>query len=289
MKKKRSAPRTFFTIGILWLVWSWVFPLFSFGHFAILIVATIILANFAKKIWPDNKEQAKNEAGSTTMEEAKRRAEFEAKARADAENKVRAEYKAKSEAEMKAKAEAEARAAEEARLKEEAKPIDPNSPLNKPYKKRKRTGDAAIDKMLDDEEKAIHEMRRLDDAIIDEKLSAQIVHLEEVTTKIVDFIVEHPQKRNQVRKFFNYYLPTSLKLLNAYDRMDETGISGVNIDGTKGKVEEMMDTALNAFDKQLDALYADEALDVSSEIKVMENMLAQEGLTGDAMQQMLNK
>ena len=161
---------------------------------------------------------------------------------------------------------------------EEKKPdIDPD------IKKRPRTGDKAIDALLDEEEKAISEMRRLDNAIEDEKVSAQIVHLEDVTTKIVNFIVENPQKKSQVRKFFNYYLPTTLKLLNAYDRMDETGISGMNIDGTKGKVEEMMDTSLAAFDKQLDALYADDALDISAEIKVMEGMLAQEGLKDDAI------
>ena len=161
---------------------------------------------------------------------------------------------------------------------EEKKPdIDPD------IKKRPRTGDKAIDALLDEEEKAISEMRRLDKAIEDEKVSAQIVHLEDVTTKIVNFIVENPQKKSQVRKFFNYYLPTTLKLLNAYDRMDETGISGMNIDGTKGKVEEMMDTSLAAFDKQLDALYADDALDISAEIKVMEGMLAQEGLKDDAI------
>ena len=161
---------------------------------------------------------------------------------------------------------------------EEKKPdIDPD------IKKRPRTGDKAIDALLDEEEKAISEMRRLDKAIEDEKVSAQIVHLEDVTTKIVNFIVENPQKKSQVRKFFNYYLPTTLKLLNAYDRMDETGISGMNIDGTKGKVEEMMDTSLAAFDKQLDALYADDALDISAEIKVMEGMLAQEGLKDDGI------
>lgn len=148
-------------------------------------------------------------------------------------------------------------------------------------KKRPRTGDAAIDKMLDDEEFAIDEMKRLDDAIPDEKLSAQIVHLEDVTSKIVTYVVDHPQKKTQVRRFFNYYLPTTLKLLNAYDRMDEAGISGINIDGTKGKVEAMMDKALDAFDRQLDSLYSDEAMDISSDISVMESLLAQEGLTGD--------
>ena len=152
--------------------------------------------------------------------------------------------------------------------------------------KRPRTGDQAIDTLLDEEEKAISEIRRLNKAIEDEKVSAQIVHLEDVTTKIVNFIVDNPSKKSQVRKFFNYYLPTTLKLLNAYDRMDETGISGMNIDGTKGKVEEMMDTSLAAFDKKLDALYADDALDISAEIKVMEGMLAQEGLKDDPISSM---
>ena len=60
--------------------------------------------------------------------------------------------------------------------------------------------------------------------------------------------------------------------------MDETGISGINIDGTKGKIEEMMDTAVSAYDKQLDHLYKDEALDISTDITVMENLMKSEGL-----------
>ena len=127
---------------------------------------------------------------------------------------------------------------------------------------------------------AISEMRRLNDAIADEKISAQIDHLEDVTGKIIDHVVEHPQKKSQITRFLNYYLPTTLKLLNAYDRMDAAGISGVNIDGTKGKIETMMDTVVAAFDKQLDALFGDVALDISTDITVMENLLAQEGLSG---------
>ena len=147
----------------------------------------------------------------------------------------------------------------------------------------KSTGDPEIDKMIMDKEQAIKEMKRLDEGIDDEKLSSQIVHLEDVTERIVDYIVEHPNKKNEVSKFFSYYLPTTLKLLDAYDRMDDTGISGENIDTTKKKVEDMMDMALSAFDKQLDALFGDEALDVTTDIKVMENMLKAEGLTDDGI------
>ncbi len=181
------------------------------------------------------------------------------------------------------------RAAEEQRLRELKKKEEElkNQYTSYGEKKRKRTGDKDIDALLDEEEKAIAEMRRLDDAILDEKVSAQIVHLEEVTSKIVDCIVEKPKKRPQVKKFFSYYLPTTLKLLNSYDRMDEVGISGTNIDGAKGSIESLLDTALAAFDKELDSLYGDEAIDVNSDIKVMESMLAQDGLTEDELQKML--
>ena len=123
-------------------------------------------------------------------------------------------------------------------------------------------------------------MRRLNQAIEDEKISAQIDHLEDTTAKIIQHVVENPQKRSQISRFLNYYLPTTLKLLNAYDRMDAAGVSGTNIDGTMGKIETMMDTVVAAFDKQLDALFGDVAMDISTDITVMENLLAQEGLSG---------
>ena len=129
-------------------------------------------------------------------------------------------------------------------------------------------------------DKALGEMRRLNEAIKDEKISAQIDHLEDVTRKIIDLVVAQPKKLSQIRKFMNYYLPTTLKILNAYDRMDSAGISGDNITTTKQKVEDMMDTIVKAYDKQLDALYGEEALDISTDITVMETMLAQEGLAG---------
>ena len=145
-------------------------------------------------------------------------------------------------------------------------------------KKIASTGDPEIDKMIEDKTLALLEMKRLDANIINEKISNQIVHLQDVTDKIVARVVENPSKKKQVRRFFNYYLPTTIKLLNAYDRMDEAGISGINIDGTKGKIEEMMETAVDAYDKQLDYLYKDEALDISTDITVMENLMKAEGL-----------
>lgn len=140
------------------------------------------------------------------------------------------------------------------------------------------TGDPAIDALIAERDRAISEMRRLNDTIEDAVISTQIDHLENITGKIIDAVVDKPSKLPQLRKFLNYYLPTTLKLLNAYDRMDAAGVSGSNIDGTKGKIEDIMGTICKAFDKQLDALYGEEALDISTDITVLENMLAQEGL-----------
>ena len=155
-----------------------------------------------------------------------------------------------------------------------------DEPEEKKEEKPKTTGNPEIDKLIAERDKALSEMRRLNDSIEDEKISAQIDHLEQVTRKIIDRVVAEPKKLPQIRRFMNYYLPTTLKILNAYDRMDSAGISGDNISTTKQKVENMMDTIVKAYDKQLDALYGEEALDISTDITVMENMLAQEGLAG---------
>lgn len=149
--------------------------------------------------------------------------------------------------------------------------------------KPKSTGNPEIDQLLLEKERALSEMRRLNDTIADEKISEQIDHLEEVTGKIIDQVVAQPKKLPQIRRFLDYYLPTTLKILNAYDRMDGTGIDGENISTTKTKVAGMMDTITKAFDKQLDALFGEEALDVSTDITVMENLLAREGLSGNQM------
>ena len=145
----------------------------------------------------------------------------------------------------------------------------------------KSTGNPDIDNLIKERERALSEMRRLNDSIEDETISAQIDHLEEVTSKIIDQVIKEPAKLPQIRRFLNYYLPTTLKILNAYDRMDAAGVSGDNIDSTKERVERMMGTIVKAFDKQLDALFGAEAMDISTDITVMENLLAQEGLAGE--------
>ena len=153
--------------------------------------------------------------------------------------------------------------------REEAKPSEP-----------KKEEDPKVAALRKEKDRAVSELRRLNDAIPDEKISAQIDHLEEVTGKIIDHVIADPAKQPQISRFLDYFLPTTIKLLNAYDRMDATGASGTNIDGTKGKIGEMLGTICVAFSRQLDALYGEEALDISADITVMEQMLQQEGIGG---------
>ena len=145
------------------------------------------------------------------------------------------------------------------------------------------TGNPELDKMIRDGALAVEEMKRLDENIEDEKISQAIRELERTSQAIFQQVREAPEKLPQIRKFMDYYLPTTLKLLNAYDRMSSLGVGGENIDSTKERVEAIMDTIVAAFDKQLDGLFGAEALDVSADITVLETMLAREGLAGDQM------
>ena len=152
-----------------------------------------------------------------------------------------------------------------------------------PAKEQASTGNLELDKMIRDGSLAIQEMKRLDENIADPGISADIVRLEQVSAKIFEEVRQHPEKLPQIRRFLDYYLPTTLKLLNAYDRMSGTGVSGENIDTTLAKVEGMMRTITAAFEKQLDSLYGAEALDISTDITVLENMMAREGLVDDPL------
>lgn len=158
-----------------------------------------------------------------------------------------------------------------AEKKEEAKaPPKPQAPPS--------TGNAELDKVIRDGKLALGEMKRLDDSIADPGVSADIVRLSQVSEKIFQAVKDDPEKLPQIRKFMDYYLPTTLKLLNAYDRMSGAGVSGENIGGTMTKVEDVLKTIVTAFEKQLDSLYGADALDISADIQVMETLLAREGL-----------
>lgn len=152
-----------------------------------------------------------------------------------------------------------------------------------PEPEPEKTGNEELDKMLADGRAALAEMRRLDDNIADEKISADIVRLESVSERIFEQIKAEPKKLPQIRKFMSYYLPTTLKLLNAYDKVSAQGVDGENINATKDRVAGIMDSIVAAFEKQLDGLFGDQALDISTDITVLENMMIREGFSDDML------
>ena len=91
-----------------------------------------------------------------------------------------------------------------------------------------------------------------------------------------------PRISAEIKKFMTgQYLPTTIKLLNAYDRMSAQGIEGENLGKSMKNINEMLDAAIEAFKKRLDSLFEDQALDIETDIKVMNTMLAREGLSGN--------
>lgn len=145
------------------------------------------------------------------------------------------------------------------------------------------TGNAELDKMIREGAAAIEQMKRLNASIQDPKLSAEIDRLEDVCGKIFDRVKEDPSRLPQIRKFMDYYLPTTIKILGAYERMGAQGVSGENISSTMTRVENMMGTIVGAFEKQLDALFGAEAMDISTDITVLENLMQREGLVTDEL------
>lgn len=151
------------------------------------------------------------------------------------------------------------------------------------------TGDKDLDELIVQGHQAVKQMRQYNQQIHDAKLSEQINRLEEVTAKIFKYVEKNPESLPQVRKFMNYYLPTTLKMLHSYTEMAGQGVNGKNIDTTMAKVEEMMETIVRAFEKQLDSLFGAKALDISTDITVLENMLVREGLIEDKLKKGANK
>lgn len=142
------------------------------------------------------------------------------------------------------------------------------------------TGNAELDAILKQGTEAVEKIQQLNDEIPDFKLSAQIKQIEVLTEKIFAYVREHPQDVRQIRQFLNYYLPTTIKLLEQYVVLQKQGMRMGNIDEGMKKIEAMLDKIIVAFQRQLDGLFESSVVDITADIQVMEQMMASEGLTG---------
>ncbi len=136
-----------------------------------------------------------------------------------------------------------------------------------------------VDPIVEEGNKALSEMGRLYLSIKDPEIRSKINEIMRITDKIVQDAISDPTDIPKIKKFMNYYLPTTIKLLNAYDRMGSQGIEGENIDRSMKSISEMLDAAIAAYKKQLDSLFANQALDIETDIAVMNSMLDREGLS----------
>ena len=124
----------------------------------------------------------------------------------------------------------------------------------------------------------LRRIRAINDTIAHPEISAKIDRIEELTGKILKLLEEKPEKAGELRSFMNYYLPQTLKILENYAKLEAQGIQSGNIQEAKQKIEGMMDKLVEGYENQLDRLFANDVLDISADLKVMEQMMEKDGL-----------
>ena len=140
------------------------------------------------------------------------------------------------------------------------------------------TGIESVDQLIRNGQDMIASIRDENNQISDPALSKKIDQLESISNQIFLTVTDKPEKAPQIRRFMDYYLPTVLKMLTNYRKLDEREVTGENAEKTKKRVEEAMDIVLDAFRKQHDQLYQHDMLDVTTDISVLETLMKQDGL-----------
>ena len=163
------------------------------------------------------------------------------------------------------------RAAESARNSVQSEP-----PRQEQKREPQKPSQAAADS--ENFEAKLREIRQINEEIQDKAVSERIDRIGELTASIFRVVREKPERAEEVRKFMNYYLPTTLKLLKSYSLMEKQSYQGENIVASRKKIEAVLDTLVHAFEQQQDRLFRTEALDVETDISVLETMMASDGL-----------
>ena len=239
-RHNKNPAATIFTYAVAWAILSSIFPLYEFWG----LLMTVGLAFLT--VFLAGKARGKREA------EAEKKKQSAAKTSSSAAKPKKTSSVTKTDAPPEVK---------------------------KPAAAKKSYG-PEIDPIIEEGNRALSEMGRLYMSIPDPEVKKKINELMRVTDKIVQDAIADPTDIPQIKKFLNYYLPTTIKLLNTYDRMSAQGIQGENLDKSMKSINEMLDTAIEAFKRHLDSLFDNQALDIETEISVMNTMLAREGLTG---------
>ena len=141
------------------------------------------------------------------------------------------------------------------------------------------TGEKSLDDVLTQAAQNLDELRALDERIADEALSGEIRRMDKAGRAILAEVTGAPEKGRDIRKFAAYYLPTAVKVLGQYAELEKAGAEGANAQALAKRVKENAGVIAAAFEAQLDALFAGEALDVTSDLAVLRSMAGADGLS----------
>ena len=149
------------------------------------------------------------------------------------------------------------------------------------------TGAQEVDQLLQTAQRNVDSIARLNEAIEDAGLSAAMDRMEQAGRAILAEVAKAPAKAKDIRKFTAYYLPTAVKVLTTYARLDTSGAKGQNAQALMAEVKKNADTIATAFESQLDALFSGEALDVSTDLKVLDGIARGDGLVDEGLKAQL--
>ena len=143
------------------------------------------------------------------------------------------------------------------------------------------TGDPELDETILQGREAVRKIRLLNEKIPGAAVSNTLRDIESTTAKIFAQLEADKTQVRRCRQFLNYYLPTTIRLLEHYVQLQDQGMHTKNISEAMGKIESTLTTIQSAFHKQLDSLFERDVVDITAEITVMEQMLRSQGLAGD--------
>ncbi len=138
-------------------------------------------------------------------------------------------------------------------------------------------------------DRILRQIRADNDLIADVEVSRKIDRIEDLTRKIFAILEQRPEKEAQLYNFLNYYLPTTLKALESYARLEAQGVETASIKEAKQKINHALDELADGYERQLDKLFADDVVDITADIDVMRKMLQKDGLKEDELAAVLSE
>ena len=146
----------------------------------------------------------------------------------------------------------------------------------RPQPEKAETGDVPLN--LDTARRFAAVLEKEQQLMQDAQAREELAAMYKTTTAICDWLEAHPESQPKTRRFAEYYIPTTLKLLHTYN--DVQGQQGENAETIRRDIAGILHTLNQAYENLYNNLLSDVAMDISSEIAALQGMLANDGLTG---------